>query len=213
MNIFPMSGLASGPSIVTQWKGTSVKFLSDKILFFVPVRKSPIFFLSSQTNWLWRWWKEWNITQCISTLQHHTHVNGPYPGQPGWADTRKVKPIWILLKQETVSGSGISWAICKQFAPHSRQITTPTTDLITLFLRAGCSSWCPTNSVKALKATDRKYHDFGHVSYMMWHDFSPLPWSYTTAVTEENQQVVSSLRPVWLQVIAAFSASYQTEIG
>ena len=25
---------------------------------------------------------------------------------------RKVKPIWILLKQETVSGSGISWAIC-----------------------------------------------------------------------------------------------------
>ena len=36
----------------------------------------------------------------------------------------KVKPIWILLKQETVSGSGISWAIC-QFAPRSRQITTP----------------------------------------------------------------------------------------
>ena len=25
------------------------------------------------------------------------------------AGTRKVKPIWILLKQETVSGSGISW--------------------------------------------------------------------------------------------------------
>jgi len=31
------------------------------------------------------------------------------------------KPIWILLKQETVSGSGISWDICKS-APHSRQI-------------------------------------------------------------------------------------------
>ena len=29
-----------------------------------------------------------------------------------------------LLKQETVSGSGISWAVCKS-APHSRQITTP----------------------------------------------------------------------------------------
>ena len=27
---------------------------------------------------------------------------------------RKVKPVWILLEQETVSGSGISWAICKQ---------------------------------------------------------------------------------------------------
>jgi len=37
---------------------------------------------------------------------------------------RKVKPIWILLKQKTVSGSGISGAICKS-APCSRQITTP----------------------------------------------------------------------------------------
>ena len=45
------------------------------------------------------------------------------PGLPRWASTRKVKPIWILLKQETVSGSGISWAICKS-APRSRQITT-----------------------------------------------------------------------------------------
>jgi len=26
-----------------------------------------------------------------------------------------VKPIWILLKQETVSGSGISWAICNAY--------------------------------------------------------------------------------------------------
>jgi len=48
-----------------------------------------------------------------------------FPGVPRWAGTRKVKPIWISLKQETVSGSGISWDICKS-APHSRQITTPT---------------------------------------------------------------------------------------
>ena len=78
---------------------------------------------------------------------------------PRSAGTRKEKPIWILLKQETVGGSGISWAIvqvcnslqrdnhanlnearddgvsgcsgiswtiCKQSAPHFRQITTPT---------------------------------------------------------------------------------------
>jgi len=43
---------------------------------------------------------------------------------PGWAGNTKVKPIWILLKQERVSGSGINWAICKS-APHSRQITLP----------------------------------------------------------------------------------------
>ena len=55
----------------------------------------------------------------------HTHpFNGPFPGLPKWAGTRKVKPIWILLKQETVSGSGISWAVCKS-VPRSRQITTP----------------------------------------------------------------------------------------
>jgi len=47
-----------------------------------------------------------------------------FPGLPRWAGTRKAKPNWILLKQETVSGSGISWAICKS-APCSRQITTP----------------------------------------------------------------------------------------
>ena len=54
----------------------------------------------------------------------HTHLTSLFPGLPGWAGSRKVKPIWILLKQETVSGSGISWAICKS-APRSRQITTP----------------------------------------------------------------------------------------
>jgi len=58
-------------------------------------------------------------------LYTNTHpFNGPFSGLPGWADTRKVNPIWILLKQETVSGNGISWAICKS-APRSRQTTTP----------------------------------------------------------------------------------------
>ena len=64
----------------------------------------------------------------INTIHTHTHTHtrltAPCPGLPRWAGTRKVKPIWILLKQETVSGSGISWAICKS-APRSRQITTP----------------------------------------------------------------------------------------
>ena len=44
----------------------------------------------------------------------HTHpFNGPLSRTSRMSLTRKVKPIWILLKQETVSGSGISWAICK----------------------------------------------------------------------------------------------------
>ena len=51
--------------------------------------------------------------------------NGPFSGTTRVSQYQKVKkPIWISLKQETVSGSGISWAICKS-APRSRQITTP----------------------------------------------------------------------------------------
>ena len=77
----------------------------------------------------------------------HTHLTALCPGLPG---TRKVKPIWILLKQETVSGSGISWAICKS-AFRSRQITMPAPQHSN-FLQARCSSCHSTNSVKALKA-------------------------------------------------------------
>jgi len=61
----------------------------------------------------------------VHTHTHtHTLLTTLCPGLPGSASTRKVKPIWILLKQETLSSSGISWAICKS-APRSRQITTP----------------------------------------------------------------------------------------
>ena len=85
-----------------------------------------------------------------ATRPHTYHLTALFPGLPGWAGTRKVKPIWILLKQETVSGSGISWAICKS-APRSRQITMPTPHR-SVFLQAGCPSCRPTNSLKALKA-------------------------------------------------------------
>ena len=48
----------------------------------------------------------------VTLSQHtHTHLMALCPGLNRSAATRKVKPIWILLKQETVSGSGISWAI------------------------------------------------------------------------------------------------------
>ena len=62
-----------------------------------------------------------------NSIQHkhtHTRLMALCLGLPGWASTRKVKPIWILLKQETVSDGGISWAVCKS-APCSRQTTMP----------------------------------------------------------------------------------------
>ena len=82
----------------------------------------------------------------------HTHTNTRLtalcPGPPRWAGTRKEKPIWILLKQETVSGSGIHWAICKS-APRFSHITIRAPHHS--FLQAWCPSCRPTNSVKALK--------------------------------------------------------------
>ena len=80
----------------------------------------------------------WHVSSCSSVatlrtaihllltylLTHtHTRLMALFPGLPGWAGTRKVKPVWILLKQETVSGSSISWEICKS-EPRSREITT-----------------------------------------------------------------------------------------
>ena len=82
---------------------------------------------SKMHDWLIDWTALHSGVYDTCAQRSHTHpFNGPFPGLPRWAGTRKVKPIWILLKQETVSGSGISWAICKS-APRTRQITTPAT--------------------------------------------------------------------------------------
>ena len=81
-----------------------------------------------------------------------THLTALRPGLPKWAGTRKVKPIWILLKQETVSGSGISWAICKSAVCTSLQTDNHASTRPLSFLQAGCPSCCPTNCIKALKA-------------------------------------------------------------
>jgi len=80
-------------------------------------------------------------TNTITTTSTITHpFNGPLFGTTRVSRDQKDKTIWILLKQEAVSGSGISWAVCKS-APHHF-----------VFLQAGCPSCRPTNSVKALKA-------------------------------------------------------------
>ena len=66
----------------------------------------------------------WVMTKPPQSCVTHTRLTALFPGLPRWDCTRKAKPIWILLKQETVSGSGISWAVCKS-APRYRQTTMP----------------------------------------------------------------------------------------
>jgi len=65
-----------------------------------------------------------NITANQTIAHTYTRLTALCPGLPGRAGTRKVNQSGFYSKQETVSGSAISWAICKS-APRSRQITTP----------------------------------------------------------------------------------------
>ena len=59
----------------------------------------------------------------------NAHLMAFFPVQPGQAGTRKAKTSLDLNEARDdgfLGCSGISWTICKQSAPHSRQITTPT---------------------------------------------------------------------------------------
>ena len=62
---------------------------------------------------------------------------------------QKGKPLWIFWSKRWWGGIGISWTICKSFAPHSRQITTAVRHHSVFTGRM--PSCHPTSSVKALK--------------------------------------------------------------
>ena len=98
------------------------------------------------------------------------------PGLPGSASTRKVKPIWILVKQETVSGSGIGWTICNS-APRSRQITTPTPH---------CSVFYRPDALPAAQPTASKH----------WRQDEPVP-------ERQNQSGFYWSKRQWVAVASA----------
>jgi len=99
-----------------------------------------------------RWTKRHAVVNCCTTVgqvvqQHYTRLTALCPGLPRSAGTRNVKPIWILLKQETVSGSGISWAVCK-CAARSRQIATPAPHHSVFFYRLDALPAAQTTALK-----------------------------------------------------------------
>ena len=81
----------------------------------------------------------------INYIQLHIHTHTPFARttRVSLQPIRKVKLIWISLKQVTVSGSGIRTSL--QTDNHA---STPSLS----FLQAGCPSCCPTNIAKTLKA-------------------------------------------------------------
>jgi len=48
-----------------------------------------------------------------------------FPGLTGWAGTRKVKPIWILLKQEAVAVASAGPYASLHLAPDNHASTPP----------------------------------------------------------------------------------------
>ena len=113
----------------------------------------------------------------VEPITHtHTHLTTLFPGLPGWAGTRKVKPIWILLKRETVSGSDISWAVCK-FAPSSRQRNTPAPHHSSFF--TGRMPFLPPNEQR--QSTEGKLNRSSCVITVLivFMLCSSIPWSKT----------------------------------
>jgi len=90
-----------------------------------------------------------------------------------------------------VSGSGISWAICKS-ASCPRQITMPAPHH-SVFLQAGCPFWRPTNSVKALKTTYLLTY-FSHWSSLPWRQWG---WWTRTAVDVADTRGLS----LWVRLM------------
>ena len=119
-----------------------------------------------------------SLLRCIFNKREHTHTHtrltAPFPGLPRWASTRKVKPIWILLKQETVSGSGISWAICES-ASRSRQITMPVLHDAKFF--AGRMPFLPPNQQRqSTEGKTTKGNNPQNFAPSLWGIRAPNTW-------------------------------------
>jgi len=80
-------------------------------------------------DWFDTFWNNWSqlgpfkITTTTTTTLHP--FNGLFSMTTWISWHQKGKPFWILMKQEMMGGSGISWTKCKSSAPRSRQITMP----------------------------------------------------------------------------------------
>ena len=107
-------------------------------------------------------WLADKTTHCSAFIQQYKQIHTQtcltalFLWLSRWAGTRKVKLVRILLKQETVSGSGISWATCKS-APRSRQITMPAPHYSVLYRPDALPATQPTAS-KHWRQPKNKYN-------------------------------------------------------
>ena len=110
---------------ISQWTAIQSSILSANVPDLQVTTANPSNSISRQRTTIY------NRYSAVSTIQLLTHshahtFHGPLDFVRDYPVELVPEPIWILLEQETVSGSGISWAICTS-APHPRLITTPAT--------------------------------------------------------------------------------------
>jgi len=84
-------------------------------------------------------------------------LKGIFSRTTGIVSIRKVKLIWILIKQETMGWQRHQLdhmqIICTSLQTHNHTSTSSLN-----FLQVGCSSWRPTNSIKAISDNSVKNH-------------------------------------------------------
>ena len=65
-------------------------------------------------------------TSCLKTSNTQTRLTAHFPGLPRWARTRKVKPIWILLKRQWVAlASAGNMQVCTSLQIDNHASTPP----------------------------------------------------------------------------------------
>ena len=115
---------------------------------------------------------------------HVCTFNGPFPRLPRWTGTTKVKPVWILLKQETASGSGISWAMCKS-ASRSRQTTTPALH------HSVFTGWMPFLSPKQQRQSTEGIFDWVIQEKIGWHFLRHNVYVCAVHFTEKRPVIIA----------------------
>jgi len=106
--------------VITRIQNLTVEGTAQKGLMFILQHG-----INTWTDWYTHTDKLFKQDYCLFKDICYTHTRlCPFSQTTRVSRYQKGKPFWILLKQETVSGSGISWATCKS-ASRSRQITMP----------------------------------------------------------------------------------------
>ena len=99
--------------------------------------------------------------RCIEAEDYYYHrFTTLCPGLPRWVSTRRINHSGVCWSRHdgVAVVSAEPYASYLHFAPEDKHDSTSSVR----YLRAGCPSWHPTNSVKALKAVEAE--DYGKVN-------------------------------------------------